>query len=352
MSPLPLQLVHVDPTDPPANGDIPVYSSASQLYVPTAGINGNVTASGTLTSNQVVIGQGTKAVAALGSLGTTTTVLHGNAAGAPSFATVVEADITLADNTTNNCSTSAHGFLKKLDNLSTSFMNGQGNWATPAGAGNVSTGVTLTSGQLVVGAGTTNIGVGNLSGDVTTAGGTAATLANSGITAGSYGSQFTTFDAKGRATATVSNYLQYREQQTQNTTSGTFSSGAWRTRVLNTEVSDDGGFGSLSSNQITLAAGTYIISALAPAFAVNRHQLRLQNVTDTATVLVGQSSHSVAATASVSSSASLRGVFTIAASKALELQHQCETSASTRGFGIESNFTTEVYAIVELWRVG
>lgn len=162
-----LQYLHTaDPTVTPVDGDVPVYSTAGDGYVPTAGVNGNVTAAATLTSNQVVIGQGTKAVATLGSLGTTTTVLHGNAGGAPSFGTVVEADITLADNTTNNCSTSAHGFLKKLDNNANNFMNGQGNWATPSGAGNVSTSGTLASGQTVIGAGTTNIDVSSLTATV------------------------------------------------------------------------------------------------------------------------------------------------------------------------------------------
>ena len=46
-----------------------------------------------------------------------------------------EAGLTLADNTTANASTTAHGFLKKLDNTATNFMNGAGNWANPnAGA--------------------------------------------------------------------------------------------------------------------------------------------------------------------------------------------------------------------------
>ena len=34
---------------------------------------------------------------------------------------------------TLNSSASKHGFLKKLDNVATNFMNGQGNWAEPAG---------------------------------------------------------------------------------------------------------------------------------------------------------------------------------------------------------------------------
>lgn len=57
--------------------------------------SGNVTAGGTLAANQIVLGAGTTAVATLGSLGTTTTVLHGNAAGAPSFGAVsLTADVT------------------------------------------------------------------------------------------------------------------------------------------------------------------------------------------------------------------------------------------------------------------
>lgn len=46
---------------------------------------------------------------------------------------ITEAMITLADNTTDNASTSAHGFLKKLDNNAAHFMDGTGNWSTPSG---------------------------------------------------------------------------------------------------------------------------------------------------------------------------------------------------------------------------
>jgi len=48
-------------------------------------------------------------------------------------ASVTEAMQVLADNATNNASTSAHGYLKKLSNVSTEYMDGTGNWSTPAG---------------------------------------------------------------------------------------------------------------------------------------------------------------------------------------------------------------------------
>lgn len=60
-------------------------------------------------------------------LGTPTSGVMTNVTG------LTEAGQTLADNTTGNATTSAHGYLLKLNNSATSFMNGQGAWATPAG---------------------------------------------------------------------------------------------------------------------------------------------------------------------------------------------------------------------------
>ena len=45
----------------------------------------------------------------------------------------VATEHTSSDVATLNANASKHGFLKKLDNVATNFMNGQGNWAVPAG---------------------------------------------------------------------------------------------------------------------------------------------------------------------------------------------------------------------------
>lgn len=149
---------------------------------------------------------------------------------------------------------------------------------------------------------------------------------------------------------TGTGFIVLEDQKTQNTEGGTFTSGAWRTRDLNTEVVDTGGDCSLSSNQFTLTAGTYEIIAVAPAALVNRHQIRLQNVTDGTTVLTGKPSIS-GASDNTQTDSILLGRFTIGASKALEIQHQCQTTYGTSGFGLAANFTTEVYTVVALRRV-
>jgi hypothetical protein len=69
--------------------------------------------------------------------GAANTVLHGNGAGAPTFSAVVEADITLADNTTNDVSITKHGFVPKATNTGTAFLRDDATWATPVGAGDV-----------------------------------------------------------------------------------------------------------------------------------------------------------------------------------------------------------------------
>ena len=65
--------------------------------------------------------------------GTINTVLHGNASGNPAFSAITEADMTLAANTTNNVSTTKHGFTPMLPNAATQFLNGIGTWTVPSG---------------------------------------------------------------------------------------------------------------------------------------------------------------------------------------------------------------------------
>lgn len=142
-----------------------------------------------------------------------------------------------------------------------------------------------------------------------------------------------------------------QDQKSLGTDGGTFSSGAWRTRDLNTELTNEVTGASLSSNQITLPAGDYFIEARAPVNGVDRHQTRLQDVTNAATLLTGSSEIAVQSF-NVTTPSVITGRFTLSGTADVELQHRCETSNSGNGFGEAANFTTEVYSDVLIWKVG
>ena len=72
---------------------------------------------------------------------------------------------------------------------------------------------------------------------------------------------------------------------------GSFTSGAWRTRDLNTEIADPDGIVSIANNQFTLGAGDYLIEASAPAYSVNQHLIRLQNIKGSTTVQYGEAAY-------------------------------------------------------------
>lgn len=76
-------------TSTPSNGQSPVYNTDGTITWQTPAGGGTVTHTlGALTGSALIIGNGGADVAALSSLGTTTTVLHGNASGSPTFGAV------------------------------------------------------------------------------------------------------------------------------------------------------------------------------------------------------------------------------------------------------------------------
>lgn len=150
------------------------------------------------------------------------------------------------------------------------------------------------------------------------------------------------------------------DEKEQNTGGGTFTSGAWRTRDLNTEVSDAGGIVSISSNQFTLGAGTYLIEWSAPASIAGStftqqetsHQTRLYNHTGASVAATGSSERlrSVGSTSAQHSQQSSFGstIVTPSGSTAYSIEHRTSTSGT---FGIAANYTTEVYTIVKILKL-
>src|SRR3990172_5694485 len=69
----------------------------------------------------------------------------------------------------------------------------------------------------------------------------------------------------------ITDYVLVTDEKAQGTNGGTFTTGAWRTRDLNSEKSDVNGLATVASNQVTLAAGTWLFRCIAPACAVEAH---------------------------------------------------------------------------------
>jgi hypothetical protein len=159
-----------------------------------------------------------------------------------------------------------------------------------------------------------------------------------------------TSDIQTQIDSKMNSYVKVSEVQTAGTGGGTFTQDDWRTRVLNTEDSDTDNLCSLSSNQITLSAGTYICKISAPAYRVAQHKIRLRNVTGSTDLLVG-TSEMTSIGHTIQTRSFISGKFTIAAAQALEIQHYCTVTYSDFGFGVFLGILDEVYTIAEFWRV-
>ena len=143
-------------------------------------------------------------------------------------------------------------------------------------------------------------------------------------------------------------YARLADVKGNTTQGGSFTSGAWRTRDITTEETDPDGIVSISSNQFTLQAGTYHIYASCCAVGVDNHNCRIYNITDSSTTLTGLANKNQEE--NVSDYAHVRGQFTIAAAKTFELQHRCQTTVTTHGFGAYASWNNNVYSTIEIYK--
>ena len=156
---------------------------------------------------------------------------------------------------------------------------------------------------------------------------------------------FTGATVTGLSAGLFSSYAIIADQKAQNTDGGTFTSGDWRTRDLNTEIADPDGIVSIASDQFTLGAGSYLIRWACPTYQVYGNQSRVYNITDSSVEGISQSTYA------------LYGHFpwgtiriTITGSKTFEIQHQCGTTQASNGFGRPGNIDTEQYTTVEIYK--
>lgn len=122
-----------------------------------------------------------------------------------------------------------------------------------------------------------------------------------------------------------------KDVQAAGTEGGTPVGTTWTARALNT-LEGDTSFCSLASNQVTLQPGKYEIEASAPFTQTDGVALRLRNITDGTTAIVGQKT-SLATAGATSDNAHLMGVLTLTSAKTFELQYYVATVQATYGLG-------------------
>ena len=137
------------------------------------------------------------------------------------------------------------------------------------------------------------------------------------------------------STVTTPTFAIFTEEQPSATAGGTFSSGSYVKRALNTTRINEITGCSIASSVITLTAGTYLFTAQAGASSVNAHQARLQDTTNS-TSYYGTSAYSP--TDNTDSDSFVSAKLTIAGSTNFELQSICETTRASTGFGQPGNF--------------
>jgi hypothetical protein len=149
------------------------------------------------------------------------------------------------------------------------------------------------------------------------------------------------------------NIAHFREEQASGTHGGTFTAGAWRTRVLNTILTNDIG-ASLASNQITLPPGKYKIHASCPAYFVDGHKAILYNVDAASDAIVGTSEYAyvTAATPTPVTRSFVNGVIQVVSETVFELRHRCESTTATTGLGCAVTLgVVEVYSEILIEKI-
>ena len=169
------------------------------------------------------------------------------------------------------------------------------------------------------------------------------------------GTNAITIDSSGNTTfsQTYPQIAVLHDEKAYDTYGGQGSAGGLNDRDLNVIHFDPNNIVSISNNQFTLQAGTYIIEWSCPSYRTNRHIARLYNVTASAGVENGQVAY---ANTSGNGHDFSNGITHIVLTSAtvFKIQSYIESTSGTADFGVASNVSTitNIYTVVKITKVG
>ena len=141
--------------------------------------------------------------------------------------------------------------------------------------------------------------------------------------------------------------LHVQDEKGTTTHGGSASANTDNIRDLNTVKTNEITGASLSSNQITLPAGTYFVEAWASGLAVDHHRAFLYNVTDSDIEVLGMQIFNSAFNTLTSAFSPVYGRFTITGTKVFELRHRTQGAKADIGLGHYMNDTrSSIYSTV------
>lgn len=165
----------------------------------------------------------------------------------------------------------------------------------------------------------------------------------------------TTISGNPTFTGTVTGAISFAvvsDQKTSGTAGGTPASTSFETRNLNTEVFDPDGIVTVSSNQFTLIAGTYIIDWECPHYRGNSATSVLYDITGSATVETSTSGYDNTTSGLTTGLTTGRARVVITSNNTYEIRMKVSTIYNSVGYGVAANGNPETYTTVRIMKIG
>ncbi len=150
----------------------------------------------------------------------------------------------------------------------------------------------------------------------------------------------------------LSNMTLVVDKKTAGTPGGSFITGNWRVRDLNTILFGAQNIRGVTNNTVQIHSSPYLYFGWAPANSVDRHQTRVEDTTNNDII---ESGSTVTANAlNTHASNSIFSGFIPAKSPPVDITvfHRCDTTKNTDGFGIAGfGPQEEIYAVIFLLKL-